>query len=74
MKRDRSKTVGFLQIFFAALLFGLFIGGGAFSQTSFFQGKTVTILESSAPGGVGSMRTNALCLFCKSIFREIPPL
>jgi tripartite-type tricarboxylate transporter receptor subunit TctC len=55
--------VGFLQISFAALLLGLFIGGSAFSQSSFFQGKTVTILESSAPGGVGSMRTKALVPF-----------
>ena len=63
MKRNRSKPVGFLQISFAALLLGLFIGGGAFPQTSFFQGKTVTILESSAPGGVGSMRTKAIVPF-----------
>src|SRR5262249_43397944 len=63
MKRDRSKWAVFLQISFGALPLGLFIGGVAFSQTSFFQGKTVTILESSAPGGVGSMRTKAVVPF-----------
>ena len=59
----RSKSVLFLQISLVALLLGLFIGGIAFPQTSFFQGKSVTILESSAPGGVGSMRTTALVPF-----------
>ena len=59
----RSKSVLFLQISLVAFLLGLFIGGIAFPQTSFFQGKTVTILESSAPGGVGSMRTKALVPF-----------
>jgi len=55
--------VVFLQISFGALLLDLLIVSGAFSQTSFFQGKTVTILESSAPGGVGSMRTKAVLPF-----------
>ena len=53
----------FLQISLGALLLGLFIGSVAFAQTSFFQGKTITILESSAPGGVGSMRTKAIVPF-----------
>ena len=63
MKLDRSKWGIYLQIFLGALLLGFFPGGLAFPQTSFFQGKTVTILESSAPGGVGSMRTKALVPF-----------
>ena len=61
MRSDKSKSVVFLQISLGAL--GLFISGTAFPQTSFFQGKTVTILESSAPGGVGSMRTKAVVPF-----------
>src|SRR5262245_27705310 len=63
MRRDRSKSVVRFQIYLGALLLGLFIGEAAFTQTSFFQGKTITILESSAPGGVGSMRTKAVVLF-----------
>ncbi|MBM4264156.1 MAG: hypothetical protein FJ145_22375 [Deltaproteobacteria bacterium] len=35
----------------------------ASAQSSFYQGKTIIILESSAPGGVGSMRTKALVPF-----------
>jgi len=69
MRHDRSKSVMFLNISLGALLLGLFIGGVAFPQTSFFQGKTVTILESSAPGGVGSMRTKAVVPF---LHKHIP--
>jgi tripartite-type tricarboxylate transporter receptor subunit TctC len=67
MKSDKSKSVLFLRLSLGAHLLGLcfepFMGGVALSQTSFFQGKTVTILESSAPGGVGSMRTKAVVPF-----------
>jgi tripartite-type tricarboxylate transporter receptor subunit TctC len=63
MRHDKSKSVVFLQISLGALLLDLFIVRFAFPQTSFFQGKTVTILESSGPGGVGSMRTEAVVPF-----------
>ena len=74
MRRDGSKSVVFLQISFGALLLGLFIGGVAFPQTSFFQGKTVTILESSAPGGVGSMRTKAVVPFLQKYIPGNPTI
>ena len=63
MRHDEFKLVVFLQISLGALLLGLFIDGVAFAQTTFFQGKTVTILDSSGPGGVGSMRTKAVVPF-----------
>ena len=63
MRHDKSKSMVFLQISLGALLLDLFIVRFAFPQTSFFQGKTVTILESSGPGGVGSMRTKAVVPF-----------
>ena len=34
--------------------------GPAFSQTPFYQGKTLTILNASAPGGSGDMRVKAM--------------
>jgi len=78
MRRDRSNSVVFLQISFGALLLGLgfdlFKGGVAFPQTSFFQGKTVTILESSAPGGVGSMRTKAIVPFLQKYIPGNPTI
>ena len=74
MKRDKSKWGVFLQISLGALVLGLFIGGVAFPQTSFFQGKTVTLLESSAPGGVGSMRTKAVVPFLQKYIPGNPTI
>ena len=82
MKRDKSKWRVFRQIslrtaFGAPLLgfcFDLFMGGVAFPQASFFQGKTVTILESSAPGGVGSMRTKAVVPFLQKYIPGNPTI
>jgi tripartite-type tricarboxylate transporter receptor subunit TctC len=74
MRHDRSKPVVLFQIYPGALLLGLFIGGVAFPQTSFFQGKTVTILESSGPGGVGSMRTKAIVPFLQKYIPGNPTI
>mgnify|MGYP001217418716 CR=1 FL=1 len=63
MRPKKFKSMGSPQIYLGALLINCLIGGAAFPQASFFQGKTVTILESSAPGGVGSMRTKAIIPF-----------
>jgi len=74
MRRDTSKSVMFLQIFLGAHLLGLFIGGVAFPQTSFFQGKTVTVVQSSAPGGVGDMRTKAIVPFLQKYIPGNPTI
>ena len=78
MRRDLSKSFVFLQISFGAFLLGigidLFTGRVAIAQTSFFQGKTVTVLESSAPGGVGSMRTKAVVPFLQKYIPGNPTI
>ena len=74
MRRDTSKPMVFLQIYLGALLLDLFIGGVAFPQTSFFQGKTVTIIQSSAPGGVGDMRTKAIVPFLQKYIPGNPTI
>jgi len=74
MRRDKSKSVVFLQISLGALLLCLFITGVAFPQTSFFQGKTVTIVQSSAPGGVGDMRTKAIVPFLQKYIPGNPTI
>jgi hypothetical protein len=40
-------------------------GATAFSQTPFYQGKTITMIRGSAPGGVGEMRTRAVANYLK---------
>ncbi len=74
MKRDKSKWGAFLQISLGALLLDFFIGRVALPQTSFFQGKTVTILESIGAGGVGSMRTKALVPFLQKYIPGNPTI
>jgi tripartite-type tricarboxylate transporter receptor subunit TctC len=69
MPSKQFSVVVLLSSYLGALVIELIIGGVAFSQTSFFAGKTVTILESSAAGGVGSMRTKALVPF---LHKHIP--
>ena len=40
-----------------------------FSQPDFYQGKTITIIQDSSPGGVGNLRTNAVIA---SLKKHIP--
>jgi tripartite-type tricarboxylate transporter receptor subunit TctC len=63
MRQDDSRLLLFLRIFIGALSVTLFMNGVAWSQTPFFQGKTITIIQSSGPGGVGDMRTKAIMPF-----------
>lgn len=74
MRRDKFRSAVFPQIYLGALLVNCLIGGVAFPQAAFFQGKTVTILESSAPGGVGSMRTKALIPFLQKYIPGNPTI
>ena len=74
MRRDGFRSLLFLQISLGALLLNLCIARIALAQTSFFQGKTVTILESSAPGGVGSMRTKAVVPFLQKYIPGNPTI
>ncbi|HSQ12404.1 MAG TPA: hypothetical protein VLM90_05280, partial [Candidatus Deferrimicrobium sp.] len=46
-----------LTVLSACLFFSA--AGSAFSQAPFYQGKTITIVRGSSPGGVGEMRTRA---------------
>lgn len=51
----------------AALSFVLVVlfSSSGFSQTPFFQGKTITIVRGGSPGGVGEMRTRAVANYLK---------
>lgn len=82
MKRDKCKWRVFRQIHLRTVVgapllafsFDLVMSGVALPQTSFFQGKTITILESSAPGGVGSMRTKAVVPFLQKYIPGNPTI
>src|ERR671918_406235 len=55
---------GFKLIVLSALLV-LLASESAFSQAPFYQGKTITIIRGSEPGGVGEMRTRAVATYLK---------
>ncbi len=50
---------------FAALLHLAISPASLFSQTDFYQGKTVTVIASTAPGGTGDLRVKALVPFLR---------
>jgi tripartite-type tricarboxylate transporter receptor subunit TctC len=43
----------------------LFVASAGSAQTPFYQGKTITIVRGSSPGGVGEMRTRAVVNYLK---------
>src|SRR5262245_33694581 len=61
MRANKKITVIALS---TALLICICFSSG-FSQTPFYQGKTITIIRGSAPGGVGEMRTRAVANYLK---------
>jgi tripartite-type tricarboxylate transporter receptor subunit TctC len=73
VRMKRSKPTLSLHFCLAVLLFGPIIGDTS-AQTSFFQGKTITIIESSAPGGVGTMRTKAVVPFLQKYIPGNPTI
>jgi len=38
----------------------LFFAAPAFAQAPFYQGKTITVIATTAPGGTGDLRVKAL--------------
>lgn len=57
LKLEAVAVLGSLLVF-------LFSSSG-FPQVPFYQGKTITIIRGSAPGGVGEMRTRAVANYLK---------
>lgn len=55
------------QVRFAVLYASLFIFAASpvFAQAPFYQGKTITIVRGSSPGGVGEMRTRAVANYLR---------
>src|SRR6185503_11813838 len=60
--RDGLKNRAFAALSFLSLLF---FASAGLAQTPFYQGKTITIVRGSAPGGVGEMRTRAVANYLK---------
>ena len=64
LKNPKNQRTAFAALSFLSLL--LFASAGL-AQAPFYQGKTITIIRGSAPGGVGEMRTRAVANYLRSI-------
>jgi len=74
MRRDKFTSALLSRLALGVLLLDLFLVRAAFPQTSFFQGKTITIVQSSGPGGVGDMRTKAIIPFLQKYIPGNPSI
>ena len=74
MKLDvrRKRSVKFLGLILLASL--LTSNKGAFAQTPFYQGKTITLVRGSTPGGIGEMRVRALIPFLRKYIPGQPTI
>lgn len=53
------------KLIVTSFLAALWFASSAFAQAPFYQGKTITIIRGSAPGGVGEARTRAVASYLR---------
>ena len=63
------KKIKFSALIICAVAALLAFSGSAYSQGSFFEGKTITLIQGRKPGGLGDMRSRALIPF---ITKHVP--
>jgi tripartite-type tricarboxylate transporter receptor subunit TctC len=71
-----KNNFGFSPALFLATLFFCFVTlpQELFSQSSFFQGKTITIIQGRDPGGTGDLRVRALVPFLQKYIPGNPTI
>src|ERR671914_1636557 len=76
MKFPPGLSQSIKQTTLAALVmvFSLSLTASAHAQASFFQGKTVTIIQGRDPGGSGDLRTKALVPFLQKYIPGNPTI
>ena len=62
------------RFFVTLLTYLLFLPGDLCSQTHFFQGKTITLIQGREPGGSGDLRTRALVPFLRKYIPGNPTI
>jgi tripartite-type tricarboxylate transporter receptor subunit TctC len=58
MKPERRAPM--LVVAFLLGVWSVYFYSAAFAQTPFYQGKTITVIATTAPGGTGDLRVKAL--------------
>ena len=64
-RRFRMIKIPHFVLFVSFVVNTILISAFGFAQAPFYQGKTITIIRGSAPGGVGEMRTRAVANYLK---------
>ena len=63
MKSNRLKLIKQSVFAVSAAVVFCSMSAPAYAQPSFFQGKTITIIQGRDPGGTGDLRTKAVATF-----------
>jgi tripartite-type tricarboxylate transporter receptor subunit TctC len=63
MTKFRQRKYRVHAVLFNVCLFGLLIASPAISQSSFYQGKTITFINGVGPGGTGDLRGKSIATF-----------
>src|SRR5262245_9686399 len=75
MKSMESSFVFFVRLFFAALFIeASFLPGDLFAQTPFYRGKTITLIQGTAPGGSSDMMVKSALPFLKKYIPGEPAI
>ena len=61
--KSHRRNFGFSAPLILAALLPCLLPGDLFGQSSFFQGKTITVIQGRDPGGTGDLRVKALFPF-----------
>jgi tripartite-type tricarboxylate transporter receptor subunit TctC len=74
MRGTRNGFVYLSMIFFCVMLLYFSLGDPAFSQESFYKGKTLTIIQGREPGGSGDLRSKAAAPFLQKYIPGSPTI
>src|SRR5262245_3815571 len=68
-------SIYFLRLFQATLAITFFLfSNSSFAQPPFYQGKTITVIATTAPGGTGDLRVKALVPFLRKYIPGNPTI
>ena len=71
--RFKAESAVVISLAFAFICTAVF-PGASFSQTPYYQGKTITIVRGGEPGGSGDMQARALIPFLKKYIPGNPTI
>jgi tripartite-type tricarboxylate transporter receptor subunit TctC len=72
--KSKKGALGFSARLFLLALSTYLLPGNLFGQSSFFQGKTVTVIQGRDPGGTGDLRVKALFPFLQKYIPGNPTI